>query len=163
MMTSTYVLKHTINMAHDILTTYLGDLEDADLLLRPVSGMNHIAWQLGHLIASEHKMMTDAGFTMPGLPDGFAESYTKETSGSDDAAKFLGKDEYLQCMGKQREATLKHLEAAADADLTRPSPESIRAYAPTIGALFSLIGMHTMMHAAQFVAVRRKLSKPVTI
>ncbi len=29
---------------------YLADLKDSDLLLRPVPGANHIAWQLGHLI-----------------------------------------------------------------------------------------------------------------
>ena len=31
---------------------YLGDLSDADLLVRPVPGANHIAWQIGHVISS---------------------------------------------------------------------------------------------------------------
>ncbi len=36
-----------------LLTRYIEDLSDADLLVRPVPGANHIAWQLGHLIFSE--------------------------------------------------------------------------------------------------------------
>ena len=36
---------------------YVQDLADADLLLRPVPGINHIAWQLGHLITGSKKML----------------------------------------------------------------------------------------------------------
>ena len=43
------------------------------------------------------------------------------------------------------------------------SPESMREFAPTVGVAFNLIGIHEMMHAAQFVAMRRKLGKPVLI
>ena len=64
-MTQIDVIKNTIDMGHMVLTTYLSDLSDADLMVRAVPGTNHIAWQLGHLIASEHQMMTDSGFKMP--------------------------------------------------------------------------------------------------
>jgi hypothetical protein len=63
----------------------------------------------------------------------------------------------------QREATLAALTAAPEADLGKPTPESMREYAPTVGVAFNVVGIHTMMHAAQFVAVRRKLGKPVLI
>lgn len=162
-MTAKEAIQHSINTGHMLLTTYLGDLSDSDLMLRAVPGMNHIAWQLGHLITSEHKMMSDAGFTMPALPDGMAESYSKETSTSDDAGKFLKKDEYLQLLDKQREATMRHIDSATDDQLAAEAPEAMRAYAPTVGVVFNMIGVHTMMHVGQFVAVRRKLDKPVTI
>src|SRR6516164_9063686 len=32
---------------------FLADLSDADLLVRPVPGANHIAWQFGHVLCSE--------------------------------------------------------------------------------------------------------------
>ena len=41
--------------------------------------------------------------------------------------------------------------------------EAMRDYAPTIGAVFNLIGLHAMMHAGQFVPVRRMLGKPILI
>jgi len=162
-MTPKDVIKNTINMGQDVLATYLSDLGDADLMVRSVPGANHIAWQLGHLISSEHQMLTDAGYRMPALPDGFAEAYTKETSTSDQAKRFHKKQQYLEWMGQQRAATLTALEAASNADLDKPSPERMREYAPTIWAVFNLVGIHLMMHAAQFVPVRRKLGKPVLI
>lgn len=162
-MTPNDAIKLTIDMANEILTTYLSDLDDADLMVRSVPGANHIAWQLGHLVSSEQSMLTGAGFSMPDLPDGFAASYTKETSTSDDATKFHKKDEYLTLMAEQRTATLAALEAISATDLDKPSPESMREYAPTIGALFNIVGVHVMMHAPQFVPVRRKLGKPVLI
>ena len=36
------------------------DLSDADLLVRPAPSANHIAWQLGHLIASERNLVEAA-------------------------------------------------------------------------------------------------------
>ncbi len=157
------VIKNTINMGHEILTTYIGDMSDADLMVRPVPGANHIAWQLGHLVASEREMMLGAGCNMPALPDGFAESHTKETSTSDDASKFHKKDDYLKWMGEQRAGTIAALDAIADADLDKATPEAMQEYAPTVGSAFNIVGLHTMMHAAQFVPVRRKLGKPVLI
>jgi hypothetical protein len=162
-MTPKDVIKNTIGMCHEILTVYLSDMEDGDLMVRPVPEANHAAWQLGHLISAERQMMSDAGFTMPDLPDGFAESHTPETSKSDDAARFLKKDEYLTLLEQQRDATLVALDATPNADLDKAAPESMREYAPTIGIAFNVVGIHEVMHAAQFVAVRRMLGKPVMI
>ena len=54
-------------------------------------------------------------------------------------------------------------DAMPETDLDKPGSESMRAYAPTVGATFNMIGIHEGMHAAQFVVVRRKLDKPVLI
>ena len=162
-MTSKDVIKNTIDMGHMALTTYLSDLSDGDLMLRAVPGTNHIAWQLGHLIASAHKMMTDSGFKMPMLPGGFSESHGKEASISDDPKKFHKKSQYLDWLTQQRTATMAALDAASDTSLGKATPESMKDYAPTVAAAFNMIGVHTMMHAAQFVAVRRRLGKPVLI
>ncbi len=162
-MTGKEVIKNTIDMGHEVLSAYLSDLGDADLMVRAVPGMNHIAWQLGHLIASENDMLSKVGYTMPPLPDGFVESYTKETSESDDAAKFEKKDVYMALLNEQRGATMVALESTSESDFDKPAPEPMREYAPTIGAMFNVIGVHTMMHAPQFIAVRRLLGKPITI
>ncbi len=162
-MTAKDVIKNTISTCHEVLMAYLSDLNDADLMVRSVPGANHIAWQLGHLVSSEHQMMADAGFDMPDLPDGFAESHTPETSKSDDPGKFHTKDQYLQWMQQQRDATMSTLETIPEAGLDKQTPESMKEYAPNVAAVFNIIGIHAMMHGAQFVPVRRKLGKPVLI
>jgi hypothetical protein len=145
-----------------VLKTYVSDLADGDLLCRPGKGCNHLAWQLGHLIASEvHLLEQVAPGQGIGLPDGFAEAHSKEASSSDDPAKFLGKDAYLEWFDKVRNASLATLEQYPEADLDKPSPESFQSFCPTMGDMFTLIANHPMMHAGQFVVVRRQLDKPI--
>jgi hypothetical protein len=36
----------------------------------------------------------------------------------------------------------------------------MRQYAPTVGIVLMLLGSHGLMHAGQFVPIRRKLGKP---
>src|SRR3954454_16610354 len=90
-------IKIAIDMGRSISIGYLKDLTDKELLHRPAKGANHINWQLGHLIESENQMgnMAVAG-SMPPLPAGFAEKYSKDTAISDDGSKFLKKDELLR-------------------------------------------------------------------
>src|SRR5260370_40859346 len=78
-------IKISLNATKNMLHMFLGDLSDADLLVRPVPAANHIAWQLGHLIQSEHKMISKSlpSAALPALPAGFAEKYTKETASRD--------------------------------------------------------------------------------
>lgn len=157
-------IKGSLAMADMITQQYLGDLSDADLLVRPVPGNNHIAWQLGHLIASEHAMIEEISpGTMPKLPTGFAEKHGKETAASDKAADFFTKAEYLKILAEQRAGTMKALDAASEADLDKPGPEKWRNFVPTNGAVFNMQGSHWLMHVGQWAVVRRKLNKPVVI
>jgi hypothetical protein len=159
-MNGTQVIRHALQSTHDMVGWYLADLSDADLLVRPVPGANHIAWQLGHLIASERGMGKQIpGADYPTLPAGFEEHHCKETSSADTG--FLTKGEYLGQFGIMRKATLAAVEGLSDADLDRPTEGAMAKYAPTVGALLLMLANHDMMHAGQFTAVRRKLGKPV--
>jgi len=142
----------------------MGDLSDQDLLLRAVPGTNHIAWQVGHLIASEYRFIESLRLgTSPKLPAGFQEKHTKDKASSDDASQFCSKKEYLELFDAQRKATLKALETFSDTDFDKPGPEQLKAFAPTIGSVFLLISTHQALHSGQFVAVRRKAGKAVVM
>jgi hypothetical protein len=97
------------------------------------------------------------------LPAGFAEQYTKANAGSDDPARFLTKQQYLELTEKMHAATLALLESYPEADFAKPSPESFRKRFPTMASIFILIATHPMMHAGQVVPIRRALGKPVVI
>ncbi|CAN5912954.1 DinB family protein [soil metagenome] len=157
------VIASTLDTSEMIVNTYLADLDDADLLVRPVEGMNHIAWQLGHLIGSErHFVELIRPGSCPALPEGFGTAHGREAVTSDDPAQYLSRSRYQEIWKAQREATRSVLEGLTDADLDRADP-SFPPFAPTVGALLNMCGGHPLMHAGQFVAVRRKLGKPVTI
>lgn len=157
------LIKSSIELSHSITKAYVTDLSNDELFIRSVPGANHIAWQLGHLISSEHAMMSGVGVEMPALPAGFDDAHNMENTKSDDKSQFLTRDAYLELMGKMHEAAVNGLEATPDARLDEPSPEKFQAYAPTVGAVFAMIGAHELMHAGQYVPVRRKLEKPIAI
>jgi hypothetical protein len=155
-------LRIALTSTRDMLPMYLGDLSDADLLVRPVANANHIAWQLGHLIVSESRMGQQLpGARYPELPAGFAEQHGKEKAAQDPPRGFATKAVYLDLFNKVRGATLAALDKLSEADLDRPTEGPMAQYAPTVGALLVLPANHDMMHAGQFTVVRRKLGKPV--
>jgi len=134
---------------------------DADLMVRPGKDMNHIAWQLGHLISGENSHINQVSpGSMPSLPDGFAEAHTKETACRDDPSSFLSKTRYIELMEQQRAGTLTALAKFGDDELLAPAPESISYFGPTVGSVFSGEASHWMMHAGQWAVVRRKLGRP---
>ena len=154
-------IRDSLALPRYVVGAYLEDLTDAQLLIRPAPGMNHIAWQLGHLIASEffHVEQVCPG-AMPKLPDGFGQQHAAEAAASDDPQDFLTKAEYLDEMDRQRAGTLAAIASLSDEQFAAPSPESIRYFGPTVGAVFSGESTHWMMHAGQWAVVRRQLGKP---
>ncbi len=154
-------LKVSFPQADMITQSYLGDLTDEELMVRPVAGSNHTAWQLGHLITSEHMMIEQVcPGTMPALPEGFADQYNKEASTSDDPSAFHKKDDYLKLYAEQRAGTLKALDSLSDEDLEKPGPESMRQIASNVAGVFSMQPTHWLMHAGQWAVTRRKLGRP---
>jgi hypothetical protein len=99
----------------------------------------------------------------PQLPEGFEVSHSKEAGDSDRLDGYLSKDAYLGIMGRVREATYVQLEECSEQRLDEPGPEALRSYAPTVGAVFLMIGSHEVMHSGQLAVLRRALGKKVVI
>ena len=122
---------------------YLADLSDADLLVRPVPGANHIAWQLGHLIGAEVELLQAIcrARSAPELPAGFAGAARQGDRRRAIRPKgFLTKAEYLDLFNKVREATLAALDKLSDADLDKPTTGDDGQVRPDLGALLLLHG-----------------------
>jgi hypothetical protein len=158
-MTGTQAICTALKSTQHLVTWFLADLSDADLLVRPVPGANHIAWQMGHLINSECRALKYFTTTPLALPAGFEVQHNKDTSNSDSG--FLSKAEYVALFNQVRQATVAAVAALNDADLDRPIEGPMAAIAPNVGAMALLMANHSMMHGGQFSAVRRKLGKPV--
>jgi uncharacterized damage-inducible protein DinB len=157
-------IKEAFGLSNMVLNSYIGDLTDEELMKRPGKGCNHIAWQLGHLISAECGLLNGIqAFAAPALPEGFDQKHSKETTGSDNAADFLTKQQYMDLAAKVHEAVIECLDGMPAEKLDDPSPEHLRSMFPTVGSVFLLIATHSMMHAGQFVPVRRELGKPVVI
>jgi DinB superfamily len=159
-MTGVDTIKAGLKQSQFFVNEFLKDLSDSDILVRPVPGANHIAWQLGHLITAEPSMVKTAcpNATMPELPANFAKQHSKETATQDTG--FLTRSEYLDQFNKVRTATLEVVGKLTDADLNRPMTGRMADFAPTAGVMLLIVASHPTMHIGQFSVVRRKLNKP---
>lgn len=157
------VLKTALISTQHMLAAYVADLADADLQVVPVPGMNTIAWQIGHLTASEKGLISAnlPGAAYPNLPPlveklGSGSSAKEYPQGGD-----LSKSQLLDLFNKVRNATLAAVDKASDADLAKATTGPLAQFAPNVADLIVLAANHTLMHAGQFTAVRRALGKPV--
>lgn len=155
-------VESTLRMADTVMHGLLGDLSDEDLLVRPVDGANHIAWQLGHLASAEYFLISQVSAQVQmAIPADWPEKYSKEAATNDDPAYFDTKAAYLKALGAQRQATLDVLKELPPEQLGEPGPESLKMVVQTVGELFLFQAHHQLMHAGQFTCVRRKLGKPI--
>jgi hypothetical protein len=153
-------IRSSLAQADTVVSSYLADLTDAELLVRPLPECNHIAWQLGHLINAERYVLNKlAPGKIEPLPEGFEAAHAKERAKVDDASKFLAKDEYLRLAAGVRRQTLGLLENMSDADLQQ-SVEKMPPMVKNVADLFFFISMHWLMHTGQWAVVRRKLGRP---
>lgn len=157
-------IRDTLNLSHQVLKSYFSDLTDAELLHRPGPGCNHLAWQLGHLIDSECGLLNAVSpGAAPELPPDFGRHHSRDNVASNDPGQFLSKDSYLELTERVHAASLAALDRFPEGDFDNEAPERLRKMFPTMGSLFILIATHPMMHAGQFVPVRRALGKPIVI
>jgi DinB superfamily len=160
-MTGHDAIRNTFRRSRNLTRLLLEDLSDSDLLVRPAPGANHIAWQLGHLISSTHRMIGQfLGARAPALPEGFIERHNSDASHSDSTDGYLSKAEYLDLVDRMILAATEAVAALPDAALDAPNPGNMAKMAPTVGSLFQLSAEHFMMHLGQFSTVRRALGKP---
>lgn len=157
------LLHYNVTLTHSITKAYLGDITEEEMMVRAVPGSNHLAWQLGHLVASERSLLEAIGADVPDLPDGFADKHGKENTASDDPKDFLTKAEYFKLMEQMHKAATAAIDKTDEAGLDEPTPEKLRSFFPNVGAVLLMMGGHEMMHSGQIAAIRRKLGKPIVI
>lgn len=160
-MTGVQVLQSALEGTKGTLAWFVSDFSDADLLVRPVPGANHAAWQIGNIIGGD-VMLVKGHFpdaTFPELPAGFMEKHGD--AGAKDDTGFHTKAEYLRLLDAVRSATIAALGKLADADLDQPTTGDLAKFVPTVGKLFQMASDHTLLHVGQFTVIRRHLGKPV--
>jgi hypothetical protein len=147
-----------------LLKMTLADFTDAELLVRPCEGANHVAWQFGHLIVAEASMVEAAAAGKGGkVPEKYRSIFSKENASSNDLSLFPTKSDLLATFDTVRAASIEWAKGLKEEDLDKPGPEKMRSFIPTIGALARILLEHTALHIGQFQVTRRKLGKPHTM
>jgi hypothetical protein len=145
----------------EMLKFHVADFSDADMMVRPVPGANHAAWQLGHLAAAEVSLVKAVGGTTVELPAGWAERFHNSKANVDDAKALATKQEILDVLAKVRAGSIQWARSLTPEQFDVPAPEKLRMLGATAGGIAAALAGHTTMHIGQIQVIRRKLGKPV--
>jgi len=158
-MSTAQLLSKNILQTKSMVASALADFSDADMMFRPAKTANHAIWQVGHLANSVRNMV---GACDPSVKFPFDDDsrFGKSKAASDDAAFFPNKAELLKRFDQAMDIAAGWVAKLSDADLAKPTPEFMQAFAPTIGNIAILLGSHPYMHLGQIQVSRRALGKP---
>ena len=143
-----------------MIDMFLKDFSDADMFFRPAKTANHAIWQMGHLCNSVRGMVATCD---PSVTFKFEDDtrFGKSKASIDDPAFFPNKAELLGRFDQAMDTAAAWVAKLSDADLAKPTPERMQAFAPTVASLATLLASHPFMHMGQFTVTRRALGKPI--
>ena len=157
------VLQRSLARSYELVKLLLSDLSDDELLVRPVPEATCIAWELGHLILRDYRLLGSQGLGVnyPELPIGFEQQHSDATAGSEPPVGFLCKAEYMNLLATIHQATISALASLADTDLDAPAKGEARTWAMTLGDVCLQAVDERGAELGQLTIVRRKLGKPI--
>lgn len=148
--------------ARSQLKDLLADIQPDEWYARP-GGVTNIAWQAGHLAATQYalclvrvrgKRADDARF----FPPEFAARYGKGTTPSEDPDENASADLLLSTLDAVDAHVRKELSGLTDADLAADVDPPHPRFKTKLDAV-SFCPLHEMMHAGQVVLLRRLLGR----
>jgi DinB superfamily len=153
------MLSKNILQTKGMIDSFLKDFSDADMFFRPAKTANHATWQIGHLTNSTRNIASacDASIVFPFEDDA---RFGKSKAPIDDHAFFPAKAELLGRFDQAMDTAAAWVAKLSEADLAKPTPERMQAFAPTVGNAAILLASHPLMHIGQFSVTRRALGKP---
>jgi hypothetical protein len=159
-MSTAQLFSQNIQQTKGMIDMFLKDFSDADMLHRPVKNANHALWQMGHLTNSTRNMVLGCDPTVA-FPFEDDARFGKSKASIDDPAFFPTKAEVLSRFNAAMDIAAGWVAKLSDADLAKPTPERMQAFAPTVGHVATLLASHPFMHMGQFSVARRALGKPI--
>ncbi|MEM1305600.1 MAG: DinB family protein [Planctomycetota bacterium] len=148
--------------AHRTLRGYnekqLADLSDEEFFAQPVAGMNHAAWNLGHLA-----FYMDVPAGLLGVPtelDGWKGLFAQGSSATAGPEGYPSRGEIVAAFEGASDRLTSAIEAATAEQFAAPNTVAMAESLPTIGDLmeFLVVG-HFALHGGQISAWRRTLGR----
>jgi hypothetical protein len=142
----------------------LADIDQESWYEQPIDGMNHIAWQVGHLTMAQYglALLRQRGRESADrelIPRSYLRMFAKGSSPSIDVDARPDPAEIRSVFDRVHQQVLKELEAYPLEQLDTPVELPYVAFPNKLGSLI-MSAHHEMLHAGQIGMLRRLLGKP---
>ncbi|MFQ5495576.1 MAG: DinB family protein, partial [Phycisphaerae bacterium] len=138
------------------------DIEESRWFEMPAPGVNHVAWQVGHLAASQVALIhvrCCAENAEDCLPAGFKDCFGRGSTPVSDPAAYPPIPEIRAVFDRIQNEAIRRITALPDAEWTREAgPPPSPMFTTKEGAIGTAV-MHETFHAGQIALLRRFFGK----
>ena len=142
-----------------MLKNYLEGLEPDRWYWQPAEGINHVAWQVGHLAFAQHALCLkrvrgespdDESF----IPASFIDRYRRGSTPSDNPAENASVEEIMAVLDGVYDRTVSELSTFTDEQLDRPIDPPHPMFHTVLGGI-EWAPQHEFIHVGQVILLRR--------
>ncbi len=152
-----------IRFAREYTLSLLADIDSADWFRQPVTGISHIAWQVGHIAMAQYglclfRIRGRADIDTELMSSSFRKKFSKGTSPDPDPARNPSVEQIRGVFERVFEQSMIELPGVTEPTLDEPVDMPYTAVATKFGGLL-FCSHHEMLHAGQIGLLRRQLGK----
>ena len=162
------MLKHLIadmleKHQEKMLMPMLADIPAEKMTAQPITGMNHPAWLLGHLLGLEQKVITGVmGKTVQEpLDANWWDIYGIGSTPKAEPKLYKPKPFYIEGLKESVGKIAAYIRQLSDADLQKPMPDAdLAKHFPAIANLLIVLPTHRAYHTGQLATWRKAAGLP---
>lgn len=153
-----------IQAARQYTDVLLKDIDLENWYDQPAEGINHVAWQVGHLAMAQYglalyRQRGRQEFDRELIPREFLRMFAKDSNPSIDLEMRPDPTEIRDVFDRVHQQVLKELESYPLEELETPMDLPYVGFSNKLGSLL-MSAHHEMLHAGQIGMLRRLLGKP---
>ncbi len=140
----------------------LEDIEASDWFFQPAPGVQHVAWQVGHLASSQVTLVHARCFgktPTDHIPARFKVLFGKGSSPDDDPSLYPAPTEIRRVFDAVHSEVLELVRSISPDELDRPTAGDPHPMFTNKGQCIAMVSLHESFHAGQIALTRRILGK----
>lgn len=152
--------------ARGLLKHFLEEIDQEKWCWQPAEGINHVAWQVGHLAVAQYglcikRVVGDSPESEDVLPLSFLKRYGKGSTPSPDTTENASVEELLATLDAVDERMHEVLATTQDEELEVELKKPHPMFSTVLGGV-EFAPQHEMMHIGQIVILRRLMGMDPT-
>lgn len=161
-MTTIELLIERLVAARRWTNSLLADIEASRWFECPAPGVQHIAWQVGHIAASQAVLIHNRCLNIPvaeAVPESFTRQFGRGSKPVSDAAAYPPIPEVRQIYDDLQADCLSRIRQMTESDLNLPAYGDPHPMFARRGEAVGMAIMHEAFHAGQIALTRRLFGK----
>jgi len=156
------LLIERLESARDWTTGLIADIDESLWFKSPAPGVQHVAWQLGHLAASQVVLVHNRCLNIPQtdvISDAFIRQFGRGSKPTDGPAGYPPLTEIRRTFDAVHLDALQKIRSIPEADLNLPAYGDPHPRFKTRAEAVGMAAMHESFHAGQIALTRRLFGK----